>query len=120
MNKLIIAILFLVSQSLYAGSYIMTKHELKSKDSDYDKTVHQIRLGYDEKINSWHIYGEIGGGEQLPNGKSIGSGTSLLTYEFGATNKITDRFSFKVKWEGKDYTDSYLDHKIEIKTKYRF
>ena len=34
--------------------------------------------------------------------------------------KINDKFSFKIQYEGKNYTDSYLDHEFEIETKYRF
>ena len=108
------------TQNTIAGPYIMTKHEFKLKDSNYSKTVNQIRMGYEAKINNWSLYMEAGGGEQTPNAKSFGSGTSLLAYELGATKKINDKFSVKIKWEGKDYTGSYLDHKIEIKTKYKF
>ena len=108
------------AHSAYAGPYIMTKHEFKSKDSEYNATVNQFRFGYDQQIDDWNLYGEVGGGESLPNSTSLGSGTSLLSYEFGATKKINDKFSIKMKWEGKDHTDSYLEHKFQIKTKYRF
>ena len=113
-------IIYIFAQSVYAGPYIMTKHEFKSKDSEYSATVNQFRFGYDQEIDDWTLYGEVGGGESLPNSTSLGSGTSLLSYEFGATKRINDKFSIKMKWEGKDHTDSYLDHKFQIKTKYRF
>ena len=120
LKNILLVGLFLITNVSFAGTYIMTKHEFKSKDSNYNKTPNQIRFGYDKKIDNWELYGEIGGGESLPNAKSLGSGTSLLSYEFGAKKKISDNFFFKIKWEGEDYTNSTFDHKIEIKTIYRF
>ena len=52
------------AHSAYAGPYIMTKHEFKSKDSEYNATVNQFRFGYDQKIDDWTLYGEVGGGER--------------------------------------------------------
>ena len=53
MNKkiLILCIIFISTHS-QAGSYITSKHEFKSKDSDYSKTVNQIRIGYDKKVDN--------------------------------------------------------------------
>ena len=45
-------ILIILSQNALAGPYITTKHEFKLKDSDYNKTVNQIRFGYDKKIKN--------------------------------------------------------------------
>ena len=112
--------LLFLSNTILAETYIMTKHEFKSKDSDYNSTVNQIRLGYTTKISDYTFYGEVGGGEKLPNGKSLGTGTSLTSYEFGIKKKIGKNFKFKIKWEGKDYDDSYLDHKFELKTYFTF
>ncbi|MEL0102735.1 MAG: hypothetical protein VW837_04585 [Gammaproteobacteria bacterium] len=121
MKRIISFMVFLIlSQNTFAGSYITTKHEFKSKDSDYNKTVNQIRFGYDKKIKNSTYYIEIGGGETLPNGKSLGSGQSIISYELGFKKKVNDKFSFKIQYEGKNYTDTYLDHELELETKYRF
>ena len=121
MKRIISFMVFLIlSQNTFAGSYITTKHEFKSKDSDYNKTVNQIRFGYDKKIKNSTYYIEIGGGETLPNGKSLGSGQSIISYELGYKKKVNDKFSFKIQYEGKNYTDTYLDHELEFETKYRF
>lgn len=113
-------ILIILSQNTLAGPYVTTKHEFKLKDSDYNKTVNQIRFGYDKKIKNSTYYIEIGGGETLPNSKSLGSGQSIISYELGFKKKVNDKFSFKIQYEGKNYTDTYLDHELEFETKYRF
>lgn len=112
--------LIILSKNTLAGPYITTKHEFKLKDSDYNKTVNQIRFGYDKKIKNSTYYIEIGGGETLPNSKSLGSGQSIISYELGFKKKVNDKFSFKIQYEGKNYTDTYLDHELEFETKYRF
>ena len=49
MKKLLfIPILLSLSNLAFSGPYLMSKHEFKMKDSDYDKTVNHVRLG-----NSW-------------------------------------------------------------------
>ena len=78
------------------------------------------RFGYDKKIKNSTYYIEIGGGETLPNSKSLGSGQSIISYELGFKKKVNDKFSFKIQYEGKNYTDTYLDHELEFETKYRF
>ena len=119
-KKILILFIIVMSTQSQAGPYITSKHEFKSKDSDYSKTVNQIRIGYDKKVDNSTYYIEFGGGETLPNGKSIGSGESIISYELGYKKKVNDKFSFKIQYEGKNYTDSYLDHEFEIETKYRF
>ena len=121
MKFLLIPLLLSLSNIAVSGPYLMSKHEFKMKDSDYDKTINHIRFG-----NSWKtegglkLYGELGIAESVKNGNGFGDGTAGTSYEFGFKKKITDSFSWKGKWEGMELPNSSNSHKIEIKTKWRF
>ena len=121
MKKLLIIPLLLISNLAISGPYLMSKHEFKMKDTNYDKTINHIRFG-----NSWKtegglkLYGEVGVAESVPHGSNIFDGDAGSSYEFGFKKKITDSFSWKGKWEGIELPNSSNSHKIEIKTKWKF
>jgi hypothetical protein len=122
MKKLLfIPILLSLSNLAFSGPYLMSKHEFKMKDSDYDKTVNHVRLGNSWKTESGlKLYGEVGVIESIKNGNGLFDGDAGTSYEFGFKKKITDSFSWKGKWEGMELPNSSHGHKIEIKTKWKF
>tara|TARA_X000000368_G_C22508427_1_gene483761 strand:- start:134 stop:502 length:369 start_codon:yes stop_codon:yes gene_type:complete len=122
MKKLLfIPLLLSITNLALSGPYIMSKHELKMKDTNYDKTINHIRFGNSWKTESGlKLYGELGIVEEVKHGSDIFDGTAGTSYQFGFKKKITDNFSWKGKWEGTELHDSSNSHKIEIKTKWKF
>ena len=120
-NIFTLLLVFLISNSVFAGPYLMTKHEFKMKDTDYGSTINHIRFGHSWKTEGGlKLYGEIGAAESFSHGKDILDGVAGKSYEFGFSKKITDAFSWKGKWEGIENHNAKNSHKIEIKTKWKF
>ena len=120
-NIFTLLLVFLISNSVFAGPYLMTKHEFKMKDTDYSSTINHIRFGHSWKTEGGlKLYGEIGAAESVSHGKNILDGVAGKSYEFGFSKKITDAFSWKGKWEGLENHNAKNSHKIEIKTKWKF
>jgi hypothetical protein len=117
---LIVPLLLSLSSVAFSGPYIMSKHELKMKDTNYDKTINHIRFGNSWNLDGLKLYGELGVVEEVRHGSDIFDGKAGTSYQFGFSKKITDNFSWKGKWEGTEFHDSNNSHKIEIKTKWKF
>ena len=108
------------NESAYAeGFYIATKQEFKYSDSDYTKAIHVLRFGKEFKYDDWKLYGELGLGEEVDEGTSLGSGSSFDAYKFGFDVDITDSFSIEAKWEGKNFPNVNTSE-IEIEAEFEF
>ena len=49
-NIFTLLLVFLISNSVFAGPYLMTKHEFKMKDTDYSSTINHIRFGLNQQL----------------------------------------------------------------------
>lgn len=101
-----------------AGPYVETKSEAKGTDSDYSGQSHQVRVGYDWKLESGVTpYIEVGAGTGAKDGEDWEEFTVL---EIGTSVKITDDLKAYIKMENKFQNDDTRDWKVELGTKYRF
>ena len=120
MKYVLIIVMLLININAHAGLYVITKHKFMSNDSEYQKTINILKFGYEFSLKDYEVFIELGGGEELDNGTSIGSGTFFKAYEIGFEKEFGKNFIFEAKWEADDISNSYLEHKIEIETKYNF
>ena len=120
MRSIFFIFILVANVNIQAGHYVITKHKFLSNDSEYQKTINILKLGYEFSVNDYEFFIELGGGEELDNGTSFGSGTFFKAYEIGFEKEFGNNFVLEAKWEADDISNSVLEHKIEIETKYNF
>ena len=107
----------ILAGSALAGPYLETKSEAKGTDEDYSGQTHQVRVGYDWRVESVTPYIEVGAGTGAKDG---GEWEEFTVLEIGTSVKITDDLKTYIKMENKFQNDSTRDWKVEFGTKYRF
>ena len=82
MKKLVLIILAAFIQDSYASDYyyVASEHELKFKDGAYEQTKQRVIIGKNISLDSYQAFGEIGFGEDITEGQSIGSGSDYDYY----------------------------------------
>lgn len=101
-------------------NYVGSEHELKFKDGTYQKNKQRIVIGRNISVGDYRVFGEIGFGEDITEGQSIGSGSDYDYYKIGFTAKYFDALDMKVHFESKLNTFGKDDNELQINTKYKF
>jgi hypothetical protein len=79
-----------------------------------------MKIGKTVVISEFRAFGEIGFGEDLNNGTSLGSGSSYEYLRAGFSKKIFNNIDIKVHFESKLNNHSKDDNELQINTKYTF
>ena len=87
----------------FDGSYIEYKNELKFINSEFDKRVDHLRIGYRFENDAYF---------------EIGPRTDGVSGEVGYKYEFSDAWSWKGKWEANETLG--FQHKIEAEIRYRF
>ena len=122
MKKLLLIILVALVSDVFASdyNYVASEHELKFKDGTYEQTKQRIIIGRNITLDSYQAFGEIGFGEDITEGQSIGSGSDYDYYKFGFKSKYFNALDLRVHFESKLNSSGKDNNEIQINTKYRF
>jgi hypothetical protein len=122
MKNVIVLALALFAVQTIAGdyNYVGSEHEMKLKDGTYEKTKQRIVIGRSIKINNYQTFAEVGFGEDITEGQSIGQGADYDYYKVGFKTKYFDALDVKVHFESKLNTYGKDDNELQINTKYKF
>ncbi len=101
-------------------NYVGSEHEMKLKDGTYEKTKQRIVIGRSIKIYEYQTFAEVGFGEDITEGQSIGQGADYDYYKVGFKTKYFDALDVKVHFESKLNTYGKDDNELQINTKYKF
>jgi hypothetical protein len=113
-------LLVLSAPDLSADSYIATRQELWFNDSSYSKTSHHIKVGKSVVLDNYRLFGEVGVGEDIDEGTSIGSGASYDYLRFGVSKKFFNSLKLNVNYRSKMKSVGRDLNWIVINTKYTF
>ena len=122
MKKLLLIILVALVSDVFASdyNYVASEHELKFKDGTYEQTKQRIIIGRNITLDSYQAFGEIGFGEDITEGQSIGSGSDYEYYKFGFKSKYFNALDLRVHFESKLNSSGKDNNELQINTKYRF
>ena len=122
MKKLLLIILVTLVSDVFASdyNYVASEHELKFKDGTYEQTKQRIIIGRNITLDSYQAFGEIGFGEDITEGQSIGSGSDYEYDKFGFKSKYFNALDLRVHFESKLNSSGKDNNEIQINTKYRF
>tara|TARA_Y100001936_G_C16041163_1_gene651645 strand:- start:25 stop:393 length:369 start_codon:yes stop_codon:yes gene_type:complete len=122
MKKFLLIILVSLINNAYASdyNYVASDHELKFKDGTYEQTKQRIIIGRNITFDSYQAFGEIGFGEDITEGQSIGSGSDYDYYKIGFETKYFDTLDFSMHFESKLNSSGKDNNELQIKTKYKF
>ena len=90
MKKLLLVILVTLINNAYASdyNYVGSDHELKFKDGTYEQTKQRVIIGRNITLDRYQAFGEIGFGEDITEGQSVGSGSDYDYYKVGFKTKF--------------------------------
>ena len=122
MHKIInsIVLSLLLSSNLFAESYIATRQELWFSDSSYYKTSHHVKIGKKIKMENYSLFGELGVGEDINEGTTVGSGQSFDYLRFGVTKNFFNALKVDVNYRSKMKAHDRDLNWFVINTKYKF
>ena len=122
MKKLLLIGLVAFVCDIYASdyNYIASEHELKFKDGTYEQTEQRVVIGRNMALDGHQVVGEIGFGEDITEGQSIGSGSDYDYYKVGFETKYFDSLDLEVEFESKLNSSGKDNNQLKINTKYRF
>ncbi len=122
MRKLYLVMLVALTNNLYASdyNYIGSEHELKFKDGAYEQTKQRVIIGRNITLDNYQVFGEVGFGEDITEGQSIGSGSDYDYYKVGFKAKYFDTLSMRIHFESKLNSSGKDNNELQINTKYRF
>ena len=122
MKKLILIILAVFIHDSYASDYyyVASEHELKFKDGAYEQTKQRVIIGKNISLDSYQAFGEIGFGEDITEGQSIGSGSDYDYYKVGFESKYFGSLDLRVQFESKLNSSGKDNNELQINTKYKF
>ena len=122
MKKLILIILAVFIHDSYASDYyyVASEHELKFKDGTYEQTKQRVIVGRNITLDNYQLFGEIGFGEDITEGQSIGSGSDYDYYKVGFKTKFFNTLDLKVHFESKLNSSGNDNNELQINTKYKF
>ena len=122
MKKLVLIFLAAFIQDSYASDYyyVASEHELKFKDGAYEQTKQRVIIGKNISLDSYQAFGEIGFGEDITEGQSIGSGSDYDYYKVGFESKYFGSLDLKVQFESKLNSSGKDNNELQINTKYKF
>ena len=122
MKKLLLIGLVAFVCDIYASdyNYIAPEHELKFKDGTYEQTEQRVVIGRNITLDSYQVFGEIGFGEDITEGQSIGSGSDYDYYNIGFKAKYFSSLDLKVHFESKLNSSGKDNNELQINTKYTF
>lgn len=122
MKYIIVLILVLFAGHTMAEdyNYVGSEHEMKLKDGTYEKTKQRIVIGRSININEYQTFAEVGFGEDITEGQSMGQGADYDYYKVGFKTKYFDALDVKVHFESKLNTYGKDDNELQINTKYKF
>ena len=100
MKKLLLIGLATFAYDIYASdyNYIASEHELKFKDGTYKQTEQRVVIGRNMALDGYQVFGEIGYGEDITEGQSIGSGSDYDYYKVGFKTKHFDSLDLEVEF----------------------
>ena len=101
MKKLLLIGLAVFVCDIYASDYkyVASEHELKFEDGGYEQTKQRIVIGRNITLDSYQLHGEVGFGEDITEGQSIGSGSDYDYYKVGFETKYFDSLDLEVQFE---------------------
>ena len=122
MKKLLLIGLATFACDIYATdyNYIASEHELKFKDGTYEQTEQRVVIGRNMALDGYQVFGEIGFGEDITEGQSIGSGSDYDYYKVGFETKYFDSLDLEVQFESKLNSSAKDNNQLKINTKYKF
>ena len=122
MKKLLLIGLAAFAYDIYAldYNYVASEHELKFKDGTYEQTKQRVIVGRNITLDNYQLFGEIGFGEDITEGQSIGSGSDYDYYKVGFKTKFFNTLDLKVLFESKLNSSGNDNNELQINTKYKF
>ena len=122
MKKLLLIGLAFFVCDIYASDYkyVASEHELKFEDGAYEQTKQRIVIGRNITLDSYQLFGEVGFGEDITEGQSIGSGSDYDYYKVGFETKYFDSLDIEVQFESKLNSSAKDNNQLKINTKYQF
>ena len=122
MKKLLLIGLAAFAYDIYAFdyNYVASEHELKFKDGTYEQTKQRVIVGRNITLDNYQLFGEIGFGEDITEGQSIGSGSDYDYYKVGFKTKYLNTLDLKVHFESKLNSSGNDNNELQINTKYKF
>ena len=122
MKKLLLIGLAAFAYDIYASdyNYVASEHELKFKDGTYEQTKQRVIVGRNITLDNYQLFGEIGFGEDITEGQSIGSGSDYDYYKVGFKTKYFNTLDLKVHYESKLNSSGNDNNELQINTKYKF
>ena len=122
MKKLLLIGLAAFAYDIYAFEYnsVASEHELKFKDGTYEQTKQRVIVGRNITLDNYQLFGEIGFGEDITEGQSIGSGSDYDYYKVGFKTKYFNTLDLKVHFESKLNSSGNDNNELQINTKYKF
>ena len=122
MKKLLLIGLAAFAYDIYASdyNYVASEHELKFTDGTYEQTEQRVVIGSNMAFDGYQVFGEIGFGEDITEGQSIGSGTDYDYYKVGFKTKYFNTLDLKVHFESKLNSSGKDNNELQINTKYKF
>tara|TARA_B100001248_G_scaffold226555_1_gene184608 strand:- start:93 stop:485 length:393 start_codon:yes stop_codon:yes gene_type:complete len=122
MKKLLLLGLAAFVCDIYASdyNYLASEHELIFKDGAYEQTEQRVVIGRNITLDSYQVFGEIGFGEDITEGQSIGSGSDYDYYKVGFETKYFDSLDLGVEFESKLNSLAKDNNQLKINTKYTF
>ena len=122
MKKLLLIGLAAFAYDIYASdyNYVASEHELKFKDGTYEQTKQRVIVGRNITLDNYQLFGEIGFGEDITEGQSIGSGSDYDYYKVGFKTKFFNTLDLKVHFESKLNSSGNDNNELQINTKYKF
>jgi hypothetical protein len=122
MKKLLLIGLATFAYDIYASdyNYIASEHELKFKNGAYEQTEQRVVIGRNITLDGYQVFGEIGFGEDITEGQSIGSGSDYDYYKVGFETKYFDSLDLEFQFESKLNSSAKDNNQLKINTKYKF
>ena len=122
MKKLLLIGLAAFAYDIYASdyNYVASEHELKFTDGTYEQTEQRVVIGSNMAFDGYQVFGEIGFGEDITEGQSIGSGSDYDYYKVGFKTKYFNTLDLKVHFESKLNSSGKDNNELQINTKYKF
>ena len=122
MKKLLLIGLAAFAYDIYAldYNYVASEHELKFKDGTYEQTKQRVIVGRNITLDNYQLFGEIGFGEDITEGQSIGSGSDYDYYKVGFKTKYFNTLDLKIHFESKLNSSGNDNNELQINTKYKF
>ena len=122
MKKLLLIGLAAFAYDIYASdyNYVASEHELKFKDGTYEQAEQRVVIGRNITLDGYQVFGEIGFGEDITEGQSIGSGSDYDYYRVGFKTKYFSTLNLKAHFESKLNSSGNDNNELQINTKYKF